>query len=187
LWPWYFGAIEALWLMLMALILVFLIKSKSVCWSRLGWAVFLILFFKNLSFLNPLPIRKEIRDDPANLRVRSAVIDKIYRESASKGMSVYTFAPYVYDYPYQYLIWWQAKTKYGYRPEKYYYLDNQPAYVPAKEKADTLVPSRKAEATYLIIEPYESQREWYDQWRSNFGQACQDWEIGRTRLEKLCE
>jgi len=191
IWPfalksWDLVDIEVLFLLLLGLSFYYLSKR-----GRKGLIVSCCLLFL-VSFLGVspfrlLPFEKFNSPDPANLRNRLNVIDLIYNDAGGRGMRIFTFAPYVYDYPYQYLIWWRAKTKYHYLPEEYVYLPHQPKYVSAKEEADRLIPKKKSECDYLIIEPFESQEKWFWQWRGDFGPAQKVWEIGRTRVEKLCQ
>jgi len=190
-WPftlksWDLVDIEVLFLIFLGLSFYYLsrIEKKGLIISC--FLLFLVSFF-SVSPFRLLPFEKFNSPDPANLRTRLKVIDLIYNDAGGKGMRIFTFAPYVYDYPYQYLIWWRAKTKYRYLPEEYVYLPNQPKYVAAKEEADSLIPKKISECTYLIIEPFESQEKWFWQWRGNFGSAKKIWEIGRTRVEKLCQ
>jgi hypothetical protein len=186
LWSWYLGVIDALLVTLIGLELFFFLgKGRKLFYLSLGLLLIWIWSQIHQHFFWPWPLTQEFSTDPANLATRLLVIDLIYKDANGKGMKIYTFAPYVYDYPYQYLIWWRAKTKYKYLPEDYFYLPSQPQYIPAKIKADQLIPTKKAEANYLVIEPFESQKEWFDSWRNNFPVAKKDWTVGRTRIEKL--
>ena len=186
LWPWYLSAIDALVLTLIGLGIFFLLSfSKKYFFLSLG--ILLIFIVLNVSRYLPWPLDQGFSPDPANLRTRLKVVDLIYADVNDKGFKVFAFAPYVYDYPYQYLIWWRAKTRYNYLPEEYFYLTDQTPYIPAKEKADEIIPSKKSECDYLIIEPFESQEKWYWDWRYRFPEAREIWEIGRTRVEKLCD
>ena len=186
LWPWYLSSLDALILSLVGLGLYYLfISSKKMLFISI--CLFFILLLVNVQRYFPWPLEQGFSPDTANLRTRLAVVDLIYNDSNGKGMAIFTFAPYVYDYPYQYLIWWRAKTKYHYLPEEYVYLTNQPAYVAAKEKADSLIEKRDSTCDYLIIEPFESQEKWFWDWRGRFPEAKKSWEIGETKVEKLCQ
>ena len=55
------------------------------------------------------------------------VVDWIYKDAVAKALpfAVYTYTPPVYDYHYEYLLWWKGSRKYNllpaefsYRPEK---------------------------------------------------------------------
>jgi len=186
LWVWYLGVVDGLVAILIAFGVYFLWSWRNKIFSFLAFSILVIIVYFNLKKYSPWFFEKGFSSDPANLRTRIEVIDSIYKDAGGKGINVFTFAPYVYDYPYQYLIWWRAKTKHHYLPEKYYYLANQPEYVPAKGIADKLIPSKKAECDYLIIEPFESQEEWFLRWRGNFSEAKKIWQIGQTKIEKLC-
>ncbi len=186
LWPWYLSAIDALVLTLIGLG-IFLLLNLRKRYFFLSLGILFIFIIINLTRYLPWPLDQGFSPDPANLRTRLEVVDLIYEDADDKGFKVFTFAPYVYDYPYQYLIWWRAKTQYHYLPEEYYYLPDQPPYVPSKEGVDQLLPSKKAECDYLIIEPFESQEKWFWDWRYRFPEAGKIWEIGETRVEKLCD
>lgn len=185
LWPWYLSTVDALILTLIGLGIYFL-GSWGKKYIFLSMAILAIFLFFSFRRYFSWPIQKYYSSDPANLRTRLKVVDLVYKEANNQGFKIFTFAPYVYDYPYQYLIWWRGKEKFGYLPEKYYYLLGQPKYVAAKEEADKLIPSKLSECDYLIIEPYESQKEWYFSWRGNFPKSNKVWEIGKTKIEKLC-
>jgi len=186
LWPWYLGAVDALAVTLIGCCFYFLLGQNRF-FSIIGLIFLLVFLWLNMSRYRPWPFEKVSSVDAANLRNRLAVVDLIYDDASGKGMKVFTFAPYVYDYPYQYLIWWRAKTRYNYLPEEYVYLTNQPAYVAAKEKADSLIEKRDSTCDYLIIEPFESQEKWFWDWRGRFPEAQKAWDIGKTKVEKLCQ
>lgn len=186
LWSWYLGSVDALVLTIIGLGLFFVYKQGRY-YKLLSFGLLIVFLFLHISKYFPWPLKQEFNPDPANLKTRLKIVDLIYQDSKEKGMNIFTFAPYVYDYPYQYLIWWRAKSKYNYLPEEYFYLPNQPKYVVAKTEADQLIPSKKAQCTYLIIEPFESQKEWYEQWRANFPEDQKTWTIGVTKVEKLCQ
>jgi len=185
LWPWYLGAVNALMTTLIGLAIYFLFTLGRK-YSFLSFSLLIIFLFLNLIQYFPLSLAQSSSFDTANLKTRLMVVDLIYNNAEGKGMKIFTFAPYVYDYPYQYLIWWRAKTKYQYLPEEYSYLSDQPQYVPSKNEADQLIPSKKSECDYLIIEPFESQEKWFWDWRYRFPEAKKVWQIGQTKVEKLC-
>lgn len=184
LWPWYFPTVDALIYMFYGLSfysLSFLFKRKYAS------IIFLSAFlFLNINKYKPGVMVQEDMTNQSNLRTRIEIIDLVYNDINGNGFNLYTFAPNVYDYPYQYLIWWRAREKYKYLPKEYVYLPNQPAYVPAKLIADRKLQSKNPQCDYLIIEPFESQEDLYLKWRNNFPQALKSWKIGATRIEKLC-
>jgi len=186
LWPWYLSTVDALILTLIGLGIYFL-GSWGKKYIFLSMAILAIFLFFSFRRYFSWPIQKYYSSDPANLRTRIQVADLIYDDAKGGGINIFTFAPYVYDYPYQYLIWWRAKTKYQYLPEEYVYLLNQPKYVAAKDEADQIIPGKKSECDYLIIEPFESQEKWFWEWRGHFPKSQKTWTIGLTRVEKLCQ
>lgn len=186
LWPWYLDTVDGIMITLIGAGFYFLFKQGKNL-SVLAFIILLGFLYLNISKYFPWPLERSFSENEANLRTRIKVVDLIYDDVKGQGFKVFTFAPYVYDYPYQYLIWWRAKTKYQYLPEEYTYLSDQPPYVPAKEVSDLLVEKRASSCEYLIIEPYYSQKSWYEDWRGRFPDASKTWEVGETRVEKLCE
>lgn len=182
IWAWYLEPLKAI--MVTLALAGFFLLFRSFPQKK---PLFLLFFFFLLILeVNSLPSfsPSDFVADEANLQARITVIDTIYLDAQGRGFALYSFNPHLYDYPYQYLIWWRAK-RYDYLPWEFTYLPNQPAYVPAKAEADHLLPAKETELTYLIIEPPESQKEWYSQWRANFGSAAKTWSVGETRIEKL--
>lgn len=186
LWSWYTSSLDTLILSLVGLGFYYLfISSKKMI--PIFICIFSVFLLVNLQRYFPLSLEQGFSSDAANLRTRLSVIDLIYNDASGKGMKIFTFAPYVYDYPYQYLIWWRAKDQYKYLPEEYAYLTNQTPYVAAKEEADRSIPAKKAECTYLIMEPFESQEKLFWDWRYRFPNAEKTWMVGRTTIDKLCK
>ena len=52
----------------------------------------------------------------AKLKGQMAAIDYIYNDAKGKPFGVLVFAPPVYTYPYDYLLWWYGNKKYNYIP-----------------------------------------------------------------------
>jgi len=101
---------------------------------------------------------------------RGRTVDWIYEDAGSRGFKVYSYLPDIYDYPYQYLFFWKGLKEYGYLPEEFAYLPDQPEYVEKKslqldrvedkiKKSDGLV--------YLIYERGEID-EFFEKWYNNF-------------------
>ena len=63
-------------------------------------------------------------------------VDFIYRDAQETGQpfSVYTYTPPIYDYTYQYLLWWRGTREYGMLPAEFSYLPGETSYLPEKEK-----------------------------------------------------
>lgn len=93
---------------------------------------------------------------PETLTAQLEVVDWIYQDGLKsiEPFSVYTYTPPIYDYSYQYLIWWRGKNRYGKLPAQFNYLPDETSYLPEKEKfisADWK--PQDAKIIYLIIEP----------------------------------
>lgn len=183
IWPWYISSIRAGLFFLFTTAVYWQVKNNLFL-TRISLILFTGWLVWGLVKLDLYPFRPNRLNDPSNLRLRLRVINQIYHDNQGQGMKIFTFAPNVYDYPYQYLIWYQARQRYGYLPEEYAYLPGQPEYVPAKKAADSLLKAPLSTQTYLIIEPPESQGKWFHQWRSNFGETTTVWQIGKTGIEK---
>jgi len=165
LWSWYTSSLDTLILSLVGLGFYYLfIGSKKM--KLISVCIFSIFILANMQRYLPWPLEQGFSSDAANLRTRLRVIDLIYNDSNGKGMKIFTFAPYV---------------------EEYAYLTNQTPYAVAKEEADRSIPAKKAECTYLIMEPFESQEKWFWDWRYRFPEAEKTWTVGRTTIDKLCE
>lgn len=72
--------------------------------------------------------------DPSLYKNEISAIDYVYKKANGQNFKVYTYLPSVYDYPYQYLIWWYGQKKYGYIPGEYVYSPNKPPYIPSQDK-----------------------------------------------------
>lgn len=80
--------------------------------------------------------RKVPNQDPSLYKNEIAAIDYVYQKAEGKNFKAYTYLPSVIDYPYQYLLWWHGKKRYGYIPGEYVYSPNKPQYISNKEKFD---------------------------------------------------
>lgn len=101
---------------------------------------------------------------PETLRAQLEVVDYIYQDSKKhdQPFSVYTYTPPIYDYTYQYLLWWRGTKTYGILPAEFSYQPGETSYLPEKEKfVSKKWKQDDAEIIYLILEPdsIESRRE----------------------------
>ena len=76
----------------------------------------------------------------AKIRGKTDAIDFIYSDAKGEKFSLFIFSPPIYVYPYDYILWWHAKEKFG--------------YVPDNIKAGTF---------YLLIEK-DNDELWYKGW-----------------------
>lgn len=92
--------------------------------------------------------------DPSNLNNRLKTVEKVYELANGDGFNLYNYTPSVYDYPYQYLFWWQGR-EYGYHPAKITYQDNVPEYIPNNDRLLNL--KKEATQTFFIVEENKTQ------------------------------
>ena len=61
----------------------------------------------------------DIRDYGGTAKIKGKIdaIDFIYKDAKGKKFSLFIFSPPIYTYPYDYILWWHAKNKYGYMPD----------------------------------------------------------------------
>ncbi len=119
---------------------------------------------------------------------RLAVIDWIYGNSEGDGFNVYTFAPYIYDYPAQYLFYWYGQKKYGFVPCEY---TLHPGYLKSNyilSPLSYLAPTKGCDNyRFLVIEPGGDEIK-YVQWRNKVaferGEKVKEEIVGGLRVEK---
>ena len=76
----------------------------------------------------------------AKIKGKTDAIDFIFNDAKGKKFSLFIFSPPIYTYPYDYILWWHAKEKFGYMPD-----------------------SVKSGTFYLLIEKDNDQL-WYKGW-----------------------
>lgn len=85
--------------------------------------IMLILIFVLLIAGISNAITTSVHDYPdyggtAKIKGKIDAIDYIYKEAKGKPFGLLVFAPAVYIYPYDYLIWWYGERKYHYTPHE---------------------------------------------------------------------
>ena len=80
-------------------------------------------------------------------------IDTAYRQTAGQPFNFYIYTPPIYDYAYQYLIWWRGRQVYGYLPTEYSYLPERIDYHPHKSDFTQPIKPGPPEKIFLLIEP----------------------------------
>lgn len=115
-------------------------------------------------------ISKRIRiNESAIFANEQDIIDYVYQDASNFGFAVYTYTPGVYDYPYQYLFWWQGARKYKYLPYDMSYLPNKPPeYVPNKAIYESSFLRPKSNTLYLIVEREPEYLERLVSWFNTF-------------------
>ena len=53
----------------------------------------------------------------AKIKGKTDAIDFIFNDAKGKKFSLFIFSPPIYTYPYDYILWWHAKDKFGYMPD----------------------------------------------------------------------
>ena len=92
----------------------------------------------------------------ATLKNQINALDTVYKQATNEPFRLYVYTPPIYDYHYQYLVWWYGRKTYGYLPTEYSYLPGETSYHPQKDKFTQ--PTRPVTGTdpvrvFLLIEP----------------------------------
>src|SRR3990167_5062831 len=154
----------------LTVIFAFLITFAVYSFRKFKLAILLLIiiyFFANISpFFDSKKVNLSKRD-PASLTNQLRAMDIIYLESLKTSYSIYVFTPSIYDYNWQYLLWWKGvKLKKG-LPLEFAYLPNKPDYVRNKQVYASTTST--ADTIYLIIENAK-ENEFYtkENWLNNF-------------------
>lgn len=118
-WSYYLTHLTFVYILLFVYLLFFLYKKKFI-------RVFLVLiFYFGIIVYSGLQtgIEFSIKDfyDPgggAKLNGKIKTIDYIYKDANGKKFGLFVFSPPVYTYPYDYILEWYGKEKFGYIPPK---------------------------------------------------------------------
>lgn len=165
---WHLGGSMAALIIMLGFLINYLRKTHKLSSWLTGLLAFIIIAFSivNLKILDNL-LNPQPSADPLMYKNEIAAIDYIYQQSHGQDFKVYTYLPSVYDYPYQYLIWWYGRKKYGYLPLEYTYLPNRPQYIPSQ----TFFSARKSTDANLIFLIKELDRpDLVRLWENNFNQ-----------------
>lgn len=147
-------------------------------------ATFFIIYLSTLAVINFFQHDyNQASTDPSNFKNEIKVIDYIYQKAGDRNFRVYTHIPSVYDYPYQYLIWWYGKNKYGYLPKEYTYLPDKPIYIPAQSKFQNTISKSDSNLVFLVEELQNPKL--LDLWLNNFNNypSLDSVMIGPIRVE----
>lgn len=156
--PWHLGGPAACTLILIGFLLReiwdFNIFGKAVAVSIAAF-IMLFGFFNILNFF--INYMGKPSTDSSLFGNEISAIDYVYNYAKDKNFKVYTYLPSVYDYPYQYLIWWYGLKKFGYLPIDYAYSPNKPEYISNKAyfsaKEEDLKKRENSNLVFLIKEP----------------------------------
>lgn len=169
---------------------MFLFPPELKGWYMYGWSVcyfmLVALFLNKLSFrpliLNSLFIilfllwasqfqnrllgRQPKFEGPELVKTQISTLEKIYDLSQGKPFSLYIYTPPIYDYQYQYMVWWLDKTKGLPEPVEYSYQPGEISYHPEKQNF-THKSGQSPEMTFLLMEQ-ESSPERLQGWLGHF-------------------
>ncbi len=149
-------------------------KTKII---GMGITIMLVFFALKPALIFTINESQGRSTDPSNLRNQLETIDWIYKSAEQKPFKLYTYIPSVYDYPYQYLVWWHGQKVYHYLPNKMAYLDNVPEYISNNELYVPTKQSSPEVKTYLLMD--QEHPELLQGWLNHFQNLCQE------HLEKL--
>lgn len=97
-------------------------------------------------------------------------LDWIYKDAGGQGFKLYTFVPSIYDYNWQYMIFWRGLNRYGHLPEEFSYWPLAQEYIPYKNQFLSQIPEKIKPAenlTYYILTTGSlDERSW---WQSGSG------------------
>ncbi len=190
--PWHLGGFAAASLIITAFIissvwrLNLLGKFSALILSGalILYSIFNIIHFFTVDFVKP-------NMDPSEFSNEIKAIDYVYKYANGQNFKVYTYLPSVYDYPYQYLIWWYGRKNFGYLPLDYAYLPNKPQYIPSKEsfsaKEAELKNRQDSKLVFLIKEPNHNYTLFG--WEGNFInlQSIEKTKVGPLEVEVMKE
>ncbi len=163
LWDWYRLGLAIVYILL-------IVVPLGVLWEKfkpLGiLAIILITLGINQSILAigiERIINKQPIEDRAVLQNQLLAIDYSYANAKGKPFNYYAYTPPVYDYVWQYHLFWYAQKKYGYLPS------NFQMGVPILGTGINKAPPKKGEGLiFLIMEP-DHERPWQvNGWRKTF-------------------
>lgn len=150
---WYLYGLNVIYVFLLALVLDFLMRKNKDS-LRL---FFLLLFLLFLINANPILKLKDFLegyqvDRPEILANQKKALDWVYEDAQGQPFKVYVYTPPIYDYHYQYLIFWYGRKKFAYLPIEYSYLPGESGYLNFKEHYVNPSP-QETDLVYLLIEP----------------------------------
>lgn len=156
--PWHLGGIMTALTILVGFIIFGLWKYNFV--GKIFSIILVsVLIFSSLSNILDFFTKDfgKISTDSSVYKNEIAAIDFVYKYAKGKNFKAYTYLPSVYDYPYQYLIWWYGRKQYGYLPIEYAYTLNKNDYISNKQSfsatKENLSQREDSNLVFLIKEP----------------------------------
>ncbi len=117
-------------------------KLTNFSFGRLLVLVFLV-FFVHYFFTTIYHLYTKTADEGGFAKIKgiTSAVDYIYKDANGKPFGLFVFAPPVYTYNYDYVIWWYGKRKYN--------------FIPYQDKKGTF---------YLLMEPDPAKPTSYKGW-----------------------
>lgn len=125
LWSWWFLELPVFLCVLLGLSTAYTLKISKLKYLI---SVFLILYFIFFAYQSWQWYRVDLNDYGGTAKIKGKIdaIDYIYHDAKGEKFGLLVFTPPVYAYPYDYILYWYGKHKYGYVPssskEKLFYL-----------------------------------------------------------------
>ncbi len=179
--PWHMLGVYPL-VLIISLIGLVLVRNK------LAVIIFsLITLSQVINFITIYSNQLTISTDQGILANKIKTVDWIYQQADNQGFYLYTYINYVYDYSYQYTIWWQGTTKYQYLPCEYSTYPGTSSSLYFSPIKYYQQPQKQCTNTrFLIIEPTKDKQgfnTWYQGITENTT-LLQTTNIGNITVEK---
>lgn len=118
IWVYYLIALNIAYILFFSYSMASVFKQKGVILK-----IFYLLFLVFIT-IRVLPIlinvfNNDYKDYGGTAKIKGKIdaIDFIYNDANKNKFSLFVFSPPIYTYPYDYILWWHAREKYGYMPD----------------------------------------------------------------------
>jgi len=117
-WVYYLIALNITYILLFSYSIASSFKKNNYFLKIFYVSFLLFILIKTLPMLINV-FNYDIRDYGGTAKIKGKIdaIDFIYKDAKGKKFSLFIFSPPIYTYPYDYILWWHAKNKYGYMPD----------------------------------------------------------------------
>lgn len=117
-WVYYLIALNIAYILLFSYSFSSAFKSNNQIFKIFYVLFLLFILIRTLPMLINV-FNYDIRDygGTAKIKGKTDAIDFIYNDAKGKKFSLFIFSPPIYTYPYDYILQWHAKEKFGYMPD----------------------------------------------------------------------